>query len=170
MLGSKNQNENGGFTLIEVMIVVAIIAIGSTLAVPAYLQWNARYELRQAIVELASQLTMARMSARNRNMAVVSTLTLTGSTVTMTTTNTAGTVTIFPSVTFPAAITDVRDAATTDSAPTPSPVTIAFTSLGLQGPTTSPLPLRIKNSAGLAYSVVVTPAGKVNWCTKATCP
>lgn len=166
----RRKNPESGFTLIEIMIVTAIIGIGSVLAVPAYIQWNARYELRQAIVELASNLTMARMSARNRNIGVVSTLTLIGSTVTMTTTNTAGTVVIFPPVTFPATITDVRDAATSDSAPTPPPVTIAFTPLGIQGPTTSPLPVRIKNNAGLAYSVVVTPAGKVNWCTKATCP
>ena len=164
------KHRESGFTLIEVMIVVAIIGIGSALAVPAYTKWIARYELHQAIVELASNLTMARMSARNQNIAVVSTLTLTGSTVTMTTTNTAGTVHIFPPITFPRTITDVRDAATLDTAPIPPPVTIAFTPLGLQGPTTSPLPVRIKNNVGLAYSAVVTPAGKVNWCTKATCP
>ena len=164
------KHRESGFTLIEVMIVVAIIGIGSALAVPAYTKWIAQYELHQAIVELASNLTMARMSARNQNIAVVSTLTLTGSTVTMTTTNTAGTVQIFPPITFPRTITDVRDAATLDTAPIPPPVTIAFTPLGLQGPTTSPLPVRIKNNAGLAYSVVVTPAGKVNWCTKVTCP
>lgn len=160
----RHKTSQTGFTLIEIMIVVAIIGISSAIAVPAYLQWNARYVLHQAIVDVASNLTMARMSAKNRNIAVVSTLTLTGSTVTMITTNVPGTVIIIPTYTFPAAITDVRDAATAN------PVTIAFTPRGIQGPGTSPLPVRIMNNAGLAYSVVVTPSGKVNWCAKATCP
>ena len=169
MLGKKPRES--GFSLIEVMIVTGIIGLMAALIVPAYIQWIASYELRQGVVEIASTLTMARMSAKNRNIAVVSTLTLTGSTVTMVTTNVAGTVQIAPPITFPRNIIDVRDAATLDTAPIPPPVTIAFTPLGLQGQPTSPLPVRIRNNAGLAYSVVVTPAGKVNWCPRVTpCP
>lgn len=165
----RNPRE-GGFTLIEVMIVVAIIGIGSALAIPAYNQWIARYELRQAIVAIGSNLTMARMTAKNRNMAVISTLATTATgRVTMITTNVPGTV-IFASDTFPMTVTSALDAATPIGTPLPPPVTIAFTPLGILGAGTSPLPVLITNSAGLAYSAVVAPSGKVNWCIKATCP
>lgn len=156
--------------MIEIMTVVVIIGIGAALAVPAYNQWIARYELRQAIVAIGSNLTMARMTARNRNIAVISTLTTTATgTVTMRTTNVPGTV-VFASDTFPMTITSVRDAATPIGTPLPPPVTIAFTPLGILGAGTSPLPVLVTNNAGLAYSAVVAPSGKVNWCTKATCP
>ena len=169
-MSKRHKTSQTGFTLIEILIVVAIIGIGSAIAVPTYIQWNARYVLRQAIADLATNLTMARMSARNRNIAVVSTLTLVGSTVTMTTTNVPGTVVVVPPVTFPPSIIDVRDAATPFGAPAPPPVTIAFTPLGIQGAGTSPLPVLITNNDGLTYSVFVTPSGKVNWCVKVTCP
>jgi type IV fimbrial biogenesis protein FimT len=169
-MSKRRKTSQTGFTLIEILIVVAIIGIGSAIAVPSYIEWNARYVLRQAISDLASNLTMARISARNRNIAVVSTLTLVGTTVTMNTTNVAGTVVVIPPVTFPPAIIDVRDAATPLGAPAPPPVTIAFTPLGIQGAGTSPLPVLITNNGGLTYSVFVTPSGKVNWCVKVTCP
>ena len=71
MLGQKNRD--GGFTLIEMMIAVAIIGIGSAIAVPSYLQWNARSQLRQATSELQSNLVQARMVAKNRNTAMTAT-------------------------------------------------------------------------------------------------
>lgn len=71
----RNKTSQTGFTFIEIMIVVAIIGIGSAIAVPAYNQWTVRYELRQAIVEIASNLTMARMAARNRNTTITATFT-----------------------------------------------------------------------------------------------
>ena len=65
-----------GFTLIEVMIAVAIVGILAMVAVPNYLQWNARYQLKQATTELAGSLNLARMAAMNRNLAVTATLVL----------------------------------------------------------------------------------------------
>lgn len=65
-----------GFTLIEVMIAVAIVGILAMVAVPNYLQWNARYQLKQGTTELAGSLNLARMAAMNRNLAVTVTLTL----------------------------------------------------------------------------------------------
>ena len=69
----RNPRE-GGFTLIEIMIVVAIIGVVSAIAVPSYVQWNARYQLRQAASELQTNLLLARMSAKNRNTAMTATL------------------------------------------------------------------------------------------------
>ena len=164
------KNRQGGFTLVAMMIVSAIIGITTMIAVPSYLQWHTRYQLREATLEINSQLNLARMAAMNRNMAVRSTLALTAGKVTMTTTNTTGTVVVLPPVTFPASVTDVRDAATLDTDTAPPPVIIQFTSLGLQGTGSSPLPVRVKNNNGLTYSVAVTGGGKVSWCVKATCP
>jgi hypothetical protein len=73
-------------------------------------------------------------------------------------------VVVLPPVTFPPSIIGVRDAANAN------PVIIAFTPLGIQGAGTSPLPVLITNNDGLTYSVFVTPSGKVNSCTKVTCP
>jgi prepilin-type N-terminal cleavage/methylation domain-containing protein len=63
-------SRQAGFTLIEVMIVVAIVGVGSAIGIPSYLQWNERYQLRQVTSELRSNLLQARMTAKNRNIAV----------------------------------------------------------------------------------------------------
>ncbi len=160
----------GGFTLVEMMVASGIITLVAAIAVPNYLQWHARYQLREATVELNTHLNLARMAAMNRNITVRVALALTGGTVTINTTDTTGAVVVLPPVTFPTNVTDVRDAATPDTNPTPPPVVIQFTSLGLQGTGSSPLPVRIKNSNGLTYSVAVTAGGKASWCVKATCP
>ena len=59
-----------GFTLIEMLIVVAIIGIASALAIPNYLVWQSRSELRQAVAEVQNQLLLARMAALSRNAPV----------------------------------------------------------------------------------------------------
>ncbi|MFO0732418.1 MAG: prepilin-type N-terminal cleavage/methylation domain-containing protein [Nitrospiraceae bacterium] len=75
----------GGFTLVEVMIVCAIIAIVTMLSVPAYMQWTARYELSQGTTELANNLSLARMAAKHRNAAVTVSLSLVSSHVSVST-------------------------------------------------------------------------------------
>ncbi|HSL03166.1 MAG TPA: prepilin-type N-terminal cleavage/methylation domain-containing protein, partial [Nitrospiraceae bacterium] len=63
----ERRHQEGGFTMLEIMIVLAIVGIGASVAVPEFIRWNARTELRQATSEIVSQLTMARMAAMNRN-------------------------------------------------------------------------------------------------------
>ncbi|HSQ92096.1 MAG TPA: prepilin-type N-terminal cleavage/methylation domain-containing protein, partial [Nitrospiraceae bacterium] len=87
MFGRKNRE--AGFTLMEVMIVVAIIGIASALAIPNYLVWHSRSELRQGITEVQNQLLLARMAALSRNAPVTVAISVTNGVVLTTTTNAA---------------------------------------------------------------------------------
>jgi len=55
--------KQAGFTLMEVMIAVAIIGILATVAVPNFVGWTPRYKLKSAVMELTSSLQYARMRA-----------------------------------------------------------------------------------------------------------
>ena len=56
-----------GVTLIELIVVFAIIAIGAVLAVPNLGPWLANYRLRTATRDIASNLRTAQMKAVSNN-------------------------------------------------------------------------------------------------------
>lgn len=141
-----------GFTLIEVMIAVAIVGILVMVAIPNYMQWNARYQLKQGTTELAGSLNLARMAAMNRNLAVTVTLALVSGKV---------------NVDFGGALSPIL-LPQSIIAFTGGP-TIQFTQQGLSGAAANQT-LTLVSQQGTTYSVIVTPAGKVNWCAKITCP
>lgn len=60
-----------GFTLIEVLIVIAIIAVLSTLAIPNYVSWAANRRLQSAAAEVQSVIQLAKMTAIKENVNVV---------------------------------------------------------------------------------------------------
>lgn len=146
------RSSQDGFTLIEVMIAVAIVGILAMVAIPNFTQWNARYQLKQGTTELAGSLSLARMAAMNRNLPVTATVGLVAGTV---------------SVDFGGALAPIR-LPQSIVAFTGGP-TIQFTQQGLSG-STSNQTLTLVSQHGTTYSVIVTPAGKVNWCAKVTCP
>lgn len=56
-------NNRNGFTLIELMVVVAIIAIVTAVAIPAYMTWKPRNQIRSAVSQVQSDLNRAKMRA-----------------------------------------------------------------------------------------------------------
>lgn len=158
MLGRKNRQ--GGFTLIELMIVVAIVGVTSALAVPSYIDWNARYQLRQAATEIQNQLSVARISAMSRNSVVNVSLVLSGGKVQISAGDASG-ASVIPATQMMGTVNGLNPASTA----------VAFSPLGIRsGGGAGNQQIGISNNRGLSYSVRITPRGKVSWCPAATCP
>ncbi len=155
--------DNHGFTLIELLIATAIVALGASLAAPEFLRWHARTQLRQATSEIASQLTMARMAAMNRNRSVDVTIQMV-----------SGGVIILAVANGGAAVIPTKTLASRVTAVTGAPVTVSFSSLGVKtsGGTATQI-FGVCNINKQQYSVQIIPAGRVNWSPTATatpCP
>ncbi len=144
-----------GFTLVEVMVVAAIVAIAAALAVPNYLQWQAQSKLRQAVSEISTQLTLARMAAMNRNRGVdVSVLNSTGAIHISATTSSSG-------------VSVINDAPLQPGISVAgSPITVSYSSLGLRtSGGTGIQTIVVCDAYSRQYAVTVLPTGKVNWST-----
>jgi len=59
--------KNSGFTLIELMVTIAIIAIVSAIAIPGYMSWLPNYRLRSAVLDLEGNIQWTRLQAIKRN-------------------------------------------------------------------------------------------------------
>jgi type IV fimbrial biogenesis protein FimT len=59
--------KNSGFTITELMVTIAVIAILASLAIPNFLAWLPNYRLRSGAEEIQSTLQFARLTAIKEN-------------------------------------------------------------------------------------------------------
>lgn len=57
-----------GFTLVELLIVIAIMSVLSAIALPAFNQWRATLNSKEAAWGIASELKLARQTAITNNL------------------------------------------------------------------------------------------------------
>ena len=161
-----------GFSLIELLIVTAIIGIAGLIALPDYLVWQSRSELRQAVTEVQNQLLLARMAALSRNTPVTVAISITNGAVMTTTTNAATGVQVLASLSV--RLPHVVDLKVGPSAAWTSAVTanVSFNSMGMRSGGPGPglnQELAMVNDKGVQFAMKVTPRGIVNWCQNSVC-
>lgn len=167
-----------GFTLLEMMIVVAIIGVMATLGVANVGEWKKRADLKEAIVAVQNDLTVARMTAMARNIPVTATVTVAPTVVTVTTTNpNTGAVLLTSnySITHVTGLfTDVAPAPPSVFAAAPN-TTVSFNSMGFRvggAAATLNQVFLISNDRlpqPLRYALRITPRGGVSWCPAELC-
>lgn len=144
-----------GFTLLEVMVACVIMGVAATVAVPNFIEWQARNQLRQATSEVATQLMLARMAAMNRNRTVDVTVQNAGSSVNVSAKTSSDNVSIFNEAVM-----------STGTSVNGSPITVSFSSMGMRtSGGTGVQTIGVCNTQKLQYSVTVIPVGKINWST-----
>ena len=182
-----------GFTLTEMAVVVGVITILVTLAIPNYSRWQRKYDLRSSVSELQGQLGIARMNAINLNADVTATIDQPSATSPVTVTF-GGAYRMAPLTMKTGVSLTNANSVPVDGATVSSPQDVRFTSLGFRVnasgtpnggnnlcinsagsayiacAATAAQALNFKNTAGDNYRIVILPTGKISMCYTSTCP
>jgi len=155
---SGGRSTPGGFTLIEIVITIAILGISAAIAAPNLSMMYARHELYQTTTSLYNRLMLARSTAISRNTIITATP--------VNLPSGEGQVTFTTPLSMEAFPQNVRFVLPLPAAP------IGFTARGLS---TTPLAvttiqLQSVRDPNLIYSISLTPAGKVTWCNTQVAP
>ena len=140
------------------MVICAIVSIAGTIGISGLLGMMKRYQLKEGTVEIANQMTLARMAAMNRNKTVTVSLSVSGGQVHLVSTDSAG-------AAVTADMTPMRHVTQVSGGP------VTFNSLGMRtsgGATAQQI--AISTSSNQTFSVAIATSGKVFPCYKATCP
>lgn len=78
-----NRNRESGFSMIELMVVIAVIGILSLLTIPNMIGWQDSSKLRSAVNHLRDDLQTARSWAIKQNAVVITQFTADGYTITV---------------------------------------------------------------------------------------
>lgn len=62
--------KNKGFTMLELMVTIGIIAIIAAIGIPAYSNWIPKYKLSRDVTNLKSDLEMAKLTAKRENACI----------------------------------------------------------------------------------------------------
>lgn len=165
----------GGFSLVEMMVVVAIVGVMVAMGIPAFSRMIARNEVQQVARQIAAALQTTRLQAMNLNapLAVLPALipggdgqmlrlSVLNANTGLAPVNPINGNTISAGQMMKAA--QVTSITLPGGAPVALPVT--FSSQGLLAPLGTPTVVWQVNNPqiGVVYSVTVTPGGRVRWC------